>query len=163
MNPYESYYLTGYFWDRPLVVVRDFLKEVGIEKEEGFPEPEDSLVFELEVMRRLIGRQYSAPDPDGQARWLNAQASFLKRHLLVWAPQAAKDLAGAAGAVFYGGVGKLIQGFLELEQKLFEGWGSEEVRSLEEARRSFGQLGQWRGPLFDFPGDAAPAGGEPEA
>lgn len=149
VNPYESYYLTGRVWDRPLAVIRTFLKEIGLEKQAGFAEPEDSLAFELEVMRRLIARQEAARDPDGEARWVNAQAVFLKEHLLVWGPAAATDLAEAGGAVFYRGVGKTLEAFLELERDFFKGWGPADIKTLEDARRGYGGSGEWKGPLFD--------------
>jgi len=150
IHPYESYYLTGRLLDRPLVVIRSFLGEVGIEKDGGYAEPEDCLAFELEVMRRLIGRQGSASDPDEEARWITHQAAFLKQHLLVWGPAAAGDLAGAKGAAFYRGAAKLLQGFLEFERDLFKGWGPETIQSLEEARRGLSGSGAWRGPIFDL-------------
>ncbi len=150
IHPYESYYLAGRLLDRPLVAIRGFLREVGIEKEGKYAEPEDCLAFELETMRRLIGRQGSAGDPDEEARWITYQAAFLKQHLLVWGPAAAGDLAGAKGAVFYRGVAKLLQGFLEFEQDLFKGWGPEGIQSLEAARRRLSGSGAWRGPIFDL-------------
>lgn len=149
VNPYESFYLTGRVLDRPLAILRTHLKTMGIEKQESYAEPEDFLAFELEIVRRLIQRQRSAPDPDEEVRWLNAQATFLKQHLLVWASAAARDLAAAQGAMFYMGVGKLLQGFLDLERDLFKGWGEETLRSLKEARQSFAGSGEWKGPLFD--------------
>jgi len=160
VTPYESFYLTGRLLDRPLAVVRAFLNEIGLEKQEGYSEPEDFLAFELEVIRRLIHRQQSAADPDGEVRWLNSQGRFLKEHLLVWGPAVARDLAGARGAVFYRGVAKLLQGFLELERDLFKSWGEEPIKSLDEARRSFARSGEWKGPLFDLSeGPAADKGG----
>jgi TorA maturation chaperone TorD len=150
IHPYESYYLTGRLLDRPLVVIRSFLGEIGIEKDGGYAEPEDCLAFELEAMRRLIARQLSATDRDEEIRWLNYQAAFLKEHLFVWAPAAAGDVAGAKGAVFYRGVAKLLQGFLEFERDLFTEWGPGEIKSLEEARQNLAGLGGWKGPLFNL-------------
>lgn len=149
VNPYESYYLTGRLFDRPLAAIRAFLAEIGIEKQEGYAEPEDFLAFEMEILRRLIARQASAPDPDEETRGINVQAAFLKQHLLVWAPSAARDLSKAKGARFYRGVARLLQGFLELERDLFKGWGPVQIASLDEARRTFAQSGTWSGPLFD--------------
>lgn len=163
VNPYESYYLTGRLLDRPLAVVREFLKTVGIEKQEGYAEPEDSLAFELEVMRRLIHRQSLAADPDGEVRWLNSQARFLKEHLLVWGPAAARDLGVAKGAVFYKGVAKLLQGFLEFERDLFKSWGEGEPGSLDEARHRYARKGEWRGPRFDLSEGPARDPKDPEA
>jgi TorA maturation chaperone TorD len=163
VNPYESFYLTGRLLDRPLAVLRDSLKIIGIEKQEGYSEPEDSLAFELEVTRRLIQGQSSAGDPDGEIRWLNSQARFLKEHLLVWGPAVAQDLAAAKGAQLYRGVAKLLQGFLELERELFRTWGGEEVRSLDEARQRFAGRGEWKGPLFDRSPDPGAAREAPES
>ena len=150
VHPYESYYLTGRLLDRPLATVRSFLQEVGIEKEAGYAEPEDSLAFELEIMRRLIGRQGAARDPDEEARWITTQTTFLKEHLLIWVPAAAKDLTAAKTAKFYVGVGKLLGAHLDLERDLFKGWGPETLQSLEEARQSLSGAGEWKGPIFDL-------------
>lgn len=161
LNPYESFYLTGRLLDRPLVAVRGFLAGVGLERERSYPEPEDHLAFELEIVRRLVARQAEAPDPEAETRWLNAQASFLKAHLLVWGPAVARDLAAAPEARFYRGVGQLLEGFLEVERDLVREWGPGEVVSLEEARRQAG-AGDWRGPLFDAePPAQAPGAGAP--
>lgn len=163
VNPYESFYLTGRLLNRPLAVVRSFLKEIGIAKQEGYAEPEDFLAFELEVVSRLIGRQRAAADPEAEVQALNLQAAFLKRHLLVWGPAAGNDLSEAKGAVFYRGVGRLLGGFLELERDLFKGWGPEELRSLDEARQSLARAREWQGPLLDFPAETDPeAGGTPQ-
>lgn len=151
VHPYESYYLTGKLFDRPLVAVRGFLQKVGVERREDYPEPEDSLAFELEVMRQLIARQRAEQNPDGEARWVHLQAAFLKQHLLVWAPACARDLEEARGARLYRGVARLLRGFLELELELFRDWGPLPLRSLEEARLSYGQLGGWKGPIFQAP------------
>ena len=161
VSPYESFYLTGRLLDRPLAVIRGFVKAIGIEKQEGYAEPEDSLPFELEVMRRLIDRQSSAADPDGEVRWLSSQAHFLKEHLLVWGPAVARDMAAAKGAQFYRGVAKLLQGFFELERDLFKAWGEEEIKSLDEARQNFARSGEWEGPLLDFLGGSAADTREP--
>ncbi len=152
IQPYESYYLTGRLLDRPLASLRGYLQEIGIAKQEGYPEPEDSLAFELEVMRRLIARQRSAKDPADATLRITTQAAFLRQHLLVWAPTAAADLARAERAVFYRGVAMLLQGFLEFERDLFKEWGAGEVRSLQEARESLRGKGEWHGPLFDVSG-----------
>jgi TorA maturation chaperone TorD len=161
VNLYESHYLTGRLLDRPLAVIRAFLKEIGLEKEAGYAEPEDFLAFELEIMRRLIARQASASDPDAETRGITLQAAFLKQHLLVWAPSAAKDLSEAKSARFYRGVARLLEGFLELERDLFKGWGPAEIASLDEARQSFAQAGMWSGPLFDPPTEPPQDQGRP--
>ncbi len=150
ISPYESYYLTGRLLDRPLAEIRAFLHEIGISKQEGYPEPEDFLVFELEIMRRLIARQREARDPDEETQRINTQAAFLKRHLLVWGPTAAADLARAKSAVFYRAVAKLLQAFLHFERDLFKEWGPEILQSLDEARHDLASRPEWKGPLFEI-------------
>jgi TorA maturation chaperone TorD len=152
LHPYESYYLTGRVLERPLAEVRSHLERIGLTKEADYAEPEDFLAFELEVMRRLLARQAAAADAGEEARWLSAQAGFLEDHLLVWGPAAARDLAAAAGARFYRGVGLVLEAFLELERELLREWGPAEVPSLDAARRRLAGTGEWRGPLFESPG-----------
>lgn len=158
VHPYESYYLTGHLFRGPLIVLRDFLKRLGVEKQEqDFAEPEDVLAFELGVMRWLVGKQMAAEHTDEQKRWLELQAAFLQEHLLVWAPACAQDMEKAPEAHFYRGVGMILRGFLEVEQALFRDWGLETIISLEEARQRHGASPTWKGPTVDL------SGGEPEA
>ncbi|HZS31888.1 MAG TPA: molecular chaperone TorD family protein [Methylomirabilota bacterium] len=149
---YESHYLTGRLLDRPLAALRATLAELGIEKQPEYPEPEDFVAFELEVMRCLVRRQGEARDPDGETPAVDAQARFLKRHLLVWGPAAARDLASAR-APFYGGVGRLLQGFLALEQDLLREWGPEPLVSLEAARGRYAGRPGFTGRVFEVPSD----------
>ncbi len=157
VHPYESYYLTRRFYDRPLATVRGFLTEVGIERDPAYADPEDSLAFELSIMAQCIDRQGRATEPDTEAHWLGRQAVFLKEHLLVWGPRCAADIAAAPGARLYRGVGRLLEGFLDLERDLFREWGPPGIPTLDEARAAASQGGVWRGPLFATPPEA---GGE---
>jgi TorA maturation chaperone TorD len=149
LNLYESFYLTGNVLDRPLAALRQDLRAFGIEKDPAYAEPEDYLAFELEVMRRLVERQAEAPDPDEEARRVSAQATLLKRHLLVWGQVAASDLATARSGVFYRAVGRLLGGFLGFERSLFETWSPEPIPTLDEVRRRYAGSGVWRGPLLE--------------
>ncbi len=155
VNPYESFYFTGRLLDRPLADLRTFLKVIGIEKQEGYSEPEDFLALELEVMRWLIGKQMASPQPEEEKRWLQYQADFLKQHLLVWAPTCAEDIEKAKGADFYRGAAMVLRGFLEVERTLFPEWGLDKIASLEEIRRLYGAIPMWKGPTFDFSGEEA--------
>lgn len=157
VSPYESHYLAGRLLDRPLVRLRATLGELGIVKEPSYPEPEDFIAFELDVVRRLLARQRAAGDPGAEARCLDDQARFLKRHLLVWGPAAAADLARAPGARLYRGVARVLAGFLEIERSLLAPWGDEALRTLADARRDYSAGPEWAGPLFD---PAPPRGGQ---
>jgi len=157
VNPYESFYLTGRLLDRPLANVRTFLRSTGIEKLREYPEPEDFLAVELEVMRWLIGKQMAAADPNDERQWIELQADFLKEHLLVWGPACAKDIERAECAKFYRSAAKILQGFLALELSFFREWGLDKVSSLEEARQRHGAVPTWKGPTFDMSGEVAAA------
>jgi TorA maturation chaperone TorD len=150
VNPYESFYLTGRLLDRPLADVRTFLKSAGIEKLADYPEPEDFLAVELEVMRWLIGKQMAAADPKDERQWILLQADFLKDHLLVWGPACAKDIERAECAKFYRYAAEILQGFLALELSFFREWGLDKTSSLEEVRQRHGVLPTWKGPTFDM-------------
>jgi TorA maturation chaperone TorD len=152
INPYESVYLTGRLFDRPLAEIRAVLKTIGIEKIAEYSEPEDSLAFELEAMRWLVGKQTAAADPDDEKRWLQRQADFLKEHLLIWAPACARDIENAEGVNFYRGVALVLRGFLELERTLFQEWGLDKMISLEAARQRYGRVPAWKGPTVDSSG-----------
>ena len=147
VRPYASYYLTGQFFTEPLKTWRGFLKQLGIEKPQGFTDPEDVLAFELDVMRWLIDKQAAAPDDVD--RWLRLQVTCLKEHLLVWAPNCAADIEQAPQAAFYRGAAQLLRGFLKVEQSLFRDWGLDKVATLAEARAQYGAGPDWHGPLFD--------------
>ncbi len=154
VNPYESYYLTGHLFRAPLVTVRAFLKRLGLERREmEFPEPEDVLAFELEVMRWLIDKQMTAGNSEDETGWLQWQAAFLKEHLLIWVPTCAQDIEKADGVHFYRGAAMILRGFLEVERALFREWGLDKISSLAEARQRHGMSPTWKGPTFDFPGD----------
>jgi TorA maturation chaperone TorD len=153
VNPYESFYLTGRLLDRPLADVRAFLKPVGIEKSAEYPEPEDFLAFELEVMRWLIGKQLVTIDAQEEIRFLRLQSDFLKDHLLVWGPACAQEIERAESAKFYSSAAKILQAFLELERNLFREWGLDKVASLDAARQRYGSIPTWRGPTIDVSGE----------
>ena len=148
--PYESYYLSGRVFQAPLAAVREIMKEVGLEKKEGqLPEPEDTLGFELEIMNWMISKQTSTEDSETEEKWLDLQALFLKKHLLVWAPTCAQEIESAPHAEFYRGAGKLLSGFLELEKQLIHDRGPEKIEALQAARKRYGSKKEWKGPLFE--------------
>jgi TorA maturation chaperone TorD len=153
LSLYESQYLTGRLFDSPLAAVRASLGELGVEKDPAYSEPEDFVAFELEVVRTLLRRQEAATDPATATRAADGQAMFLKRHLLVWGPAAAGDLAVAQGTPFYQAVGELLQGFLALERDLVKDWGTEELRALDSVRQRFAKRREFRGQVFDVPSE----------
>ena len=151
INPYESFYYAGRLMDRPLANLRSQLKELGLGKQEAYPEPEDFLAFELDIMRWLIGKQDSSKSPEEEKHRLQQQAQFLRQHLLVWVPACAQDIEKAKGAGFYRGIAVLLRGFLEFERALFPELGK--VATLREIRELYGAMPGWRGPTVPVPGE----------
>ena len=158
LNPYESWYLTGQLFQAPLIALRKFLGQMGLEKqEEAFAEPEDYLAFELEVMKWLLTRQLAAASPEEEREWLHRQAAFLTGHLLLWGPQCSQDMETAKSAVLYKGVARLLRGLLAMERQRLQGAGIAEFETLDQARKRYGSPRTFQGPLFDA--SAPPKGG----
>jgi TorA maturation chaperone TorD len=109
--PYASYYLTGYLHGRPLVRIREALKQIGLERTEGQSEPEDHLAVLFEVMAGLAGSQIIAPD--------GTDRTIFENHLQPWAGRFFSDLERAESATFYKSVGALGRIFMEIETEAF--------------------------------------------
>lgn len=105
--PFGSYYLTGFLHERPLALLRDDLRRLGISRSEGVAEPEDHLGFLCEAMAGMIGGGFGTPPAD--------VADFFERHLRPWAGRAFADLEKAQSARFYRAVGALGVAFMDIE------------------------------------------------
>ncbi|WP_298441115.1 molecular chaperone TorD family protein [uncultured Ferrimonas sp.] len=106
--PYASWYLTGSLMDKPLVMLRQDLQQLGFARQEEVKEPEDHLAALCEVMAYLL-QEGSAPE----------QMSVFSRHIAPWADKFFADLAKANSASFYTAVAALGQSFIEIEQASF--------------------------------------------
>jgi TorA maturation chaperone TorD len=134
----------------PLVGVRGFLGQIGLERQvQDYPEPEDSLAFELEVMNWLLTKQLAAEAPEEQREWSHRQNAFLVQHLLIWGPRCSEDLEATKSATLYKGVALLLRGLLALERQRLIGHGISECETLEQARKRYGSPRAFQGPLFD--------------
>ena len=159
---YESRYLVDAMYHEPLITVREFMKQVGLEKTgNDYREPEDNLAFELEIMHWLLQRQLGAAGGPEAGVWLERQADFAKEHLLCWVSQAARDMRQAESAVFYRGVAALLAGFMELEQEVLAEIGDAPLMDLEAARKKYQGRPMWRGPTVEFGQDGEDGGGKP--
>ncbi|MDB5368811.1 MAG: molecular chaperone [Roseomonas sp.] len=105
--PFASYYLTGFLHERPLALLRDDLRRLGIERSPGVAEPEDHLGFLCEAMAGLVAGDFMAA-PEAVAR-------FYERHLRPWAGRAFADLEKAEAARFYRAVGALGVAAIDIE------------------------------------------------
>jgi TorA maturation chaperone TorD len=109
--PYASYYLTGFLMEKPLALLRDDLRRLGIERQPGVSEPEDHAAALCDTMALLITGDTPAT--------LEEQRRFYARHLEVWLPKFFRDLQQAASARFYRAVGQLGEQFIGVESQAF--------------------------------------------
>jgi TorA maturation chaperone TorD len=109
--PYASYYLTGYLHGRPLVRLRQVLKQIGLERNEDQSEPEDHIAVLFEVMAGLAGGRIVARD--------GTDRTIFENHLKPWAGRFFSDLEHAESATFYRRVGSLGRIFMEIETEAF--------------------------------------------
>jgi TorA maturation chaperone TorD len=116
--PYESYYLTGFLNERPLARLRQDMKQLGLRRAEGHPDPEDHLGTLCEIMSGFAAGRFEAPPGE--------EAGFFARHLAPWAGRLFADLEKAESARFYRPVGTLGRLFIDIET---EGFAMETRRS----------------------------------
>ncbi len=105
--PYASWYATGMLMDKPLSLVRQDLKALGIERTEDHREPEDHLAALFDTMGFLI-------DPSAEFEF-KAQQTFFDRHIRSWARRFFKDLMKARKANYYKNVGRFGLEFIDFE------------------------------------------------
>lgn len=106
--PYASYYLTGFLNERPLALVREDLKRLGVARSEETLDPEDHIATLLEVVAGLTLGLFEGGT--------EAANRFRDRHVMRWAPRLFADIAKAKSATtFYRAVGELGRVFLEIE------------------------------------------------
>jgi TorA maturation chaperone TorD len=115
VNPYGSYYLSGFMMEKPLAVLRDHLAELGLARMQGVGEPEDHLGALCEVMHFLIAGAEGVPQ-----RALQEQKTFFFNHVLPWYRRCFDDIRRAEGASFYRHVADFAQAFLDVEFQAFE-------------------------------------------
>jgi len=108
--PYGSWYLTGFLMEKPLGVLRDDLKILGIERDESVSEPEDHVAALCEVMSLLIS------DPS-EGQDLETQSIFFEKHIAPWMGRFFTDLSESNSATFYKAVGRFGAAFIKLENK----------------------------------------------
>jgi TorA maturation chaperone TorD len=113
LNPYASYYLTGFLYEKPLARLRGDLAELGLGPAQGVAEPEDHIGFLCETMGALIEGRFAAP------RTLAEQRRFFAAHLEPWAGRFFADLAQAKAARLYMPVGGIGRIFMDVESEAF--------------------------------------------
>ena len=114
LNPYGSYYATGFLYERPLARLRADMARLGIVRRQQVKEPEDHIAALCEMMAGLITGAFA-----GGPATLAEQQSFFDAHLASWAPRFFADLEAASAARFYRPVGRFGRLFMEIERQAF--------------------------------------------
>ena len=120
--PYGSYYLTGFLNEKPLALLRQDMRRLGIERDPGVKEPEDHIAAECQMMAGLVEGVFGNGDAEAPMR-------FFRAHLATWAPYFFKDLEAVETGRLYPALGRLGRIFFELE---------EQADALFEAQRNAG-------------------------
>lgn len=110
VTPYASWYRTGSLNERPLILLRQDLQQLGVERQEDNSEPEDHAAAICDVMALII------QDPDVSFEW---QRELFQKHVEPWMEQFFADLETAENADFYRSVGRLGAAFVALERAYF--------------------------------------------
>jgi len=104
--PYASFYIHGFLMEKTLASLRNDLKTLGFQRQEGMSEPEDHVAALCETMGMII--------PDSGLSFYQ-QSAFFKTYLASWMIDFFADLREAESAVFYKAVAQLGQRFMEIE------------------------------------------------
>jgi TorA maturation chaperone TorD len=111
---YGSYYLTGFLHERPLVKLRNDLRELGLESSELVVETEDHIACLCEVMRYLIAGE------DLSICNLPSQKQFFNDHLRPWVHQLFDVIENHPNIHLYRQLSLLTRSFFEIEGQAFD-------------------------------------------
>ncbi len=114
LNPYASYYLTGFLYEKPLAKLREAMGELGIERTDEVAEPEDHIAALCEMMCGMITGAFGAPVAVGRQR------VFFYEHIAPWAERFFEDLEATGTAEFYKRVAVVGRLFMRIESQAFE-------------------------------------------
>ena len=111
---YGSHHLAGALNEKPLVALRDSLRQLGLERAETMAETEDHIACLCEVMRYLI-----AGDDVGVSN-LAVQQRFFNGHMRAWASGLFEQIAAHPGADFYRALSLFARDFFAVESQAFD-------------------------------------------
>ena len=111
---YGSYYLAGFLNERPLALLRDDLRALGLARGTGRGETEDHVAFLFEVMRWLIvGDEVPVCNLEQQRR-------FFRAHLQPWVGELCDAVDAHPRAAIWRAVADLTRGFMQVEAQAFD-------------------------------------------
>lgn len=111
---FGSHYLSGFLNEKPLVVLRTDISELGLGRDETQLVTEDHVAYVLEVMRYLIAGD------DVAISNLTRQRAFFARHVQSWLPAMCEVLSTHPKAVFYRAVAVFAEAFISVESQGFD-------------------------------------------
>jgi TorA maturation chaperone TorD len=111
---YGSFYLTGFLNEKPLAVLREDLKQLGLERDEARIETEDHIAYLLEVMRYLIAGD------DIAVCNLEQQRRFFRAHLQPWAEELCTTLENHPRARVWRDLAAFTRVFIQVETQGFD-------------------------------------------
>ena len=111
---FGSYYLSGFLNEKPLVVLRTDIAELGLACDETLSVTEDHVAYVFEVMRYLIAGD------DVAISNLTRQRAFFARHVQSWLPAMCESLASHPKSVFYKTVAVFAEAFINVESQGFD-------------------------------------------
>jgi TorA maturation chaperone TorD len=114
IQPYESLYLTGLMYDKPLAALRGDFAEFGIANSKKNDEPEDHAAYILEIMHHLI------MDQAGNPVAIERQQVFFETHIASWMEKLFEDLETTDSSVLYAPIGTIGRLFIRIESEAFE-------------------------------------------
>ena len=98
--------------DKPLSLLRQDLKALGIERIESSKEPEDHIAALMDIMGIVID--------SGDEFQFKTQQTLFSRHIKPWVRRFFKDLTQARKANFYSKVGEFGIEFINFETEYLE-------------------------------------------
>jgi TorA maturation chaperone TorD len=123
--PWESVYLSRdrLLFQKQTMQVRRIYRKFGYVPSNHPHEADDHLGLELDFMFRLASQTKEDIDQkefDSALDLLKDQSSFLEEHLLEWVPLFVEDVLKSAETLFFQGMAKILQGYLEQDRGLID-------------------------------------------
>lgn len=111
---YGSFYLAGVVNDKPLVVLRDDLAQIGLQRDPALGETEDHVACVFEVMRYLIAGD------DVAVCNLERQRRFFRAHVQPWIEPMCDAIEALPQARLYRAVASFTRAFAAVETQAFD-------------------------------------------
>ncbi len=111
---YGSHHIAGALSEKPLVVLRDSLRALGLARAHGVNETEDHIAYLCEVMRYLIAGD------DASVSNLASQQRFFNEHLRGWVDAMLDQIAAHPAADFYRALAAFAKDFFAVEGQGFD-------------------------------------------